>query len=165
MKLILLPIIVIIFLIIFFNVYLQNRKKVSDTNKTIVDEVLEMLEIKQAISIIDKQFKKDKILNKYIWKDNLYFIFERLNIKETNNEIDSINILIFNKVLLSRDFSIIKVTNDKNEIWGIIDLSKDRERIKLEFEELFEWLQLQYQGNIKLKKYMKDTLEEVLRTN
>lgn len=133
------------------------KKRIElDRQEAIVNSILEDLEIKNALDIVEKYYSNNKTGTIYYKrKDHIYYEF-------FNKHNDRNKKFTYPVIKLSKDFTLIKQEDEYWNIASVIDLSKNREKIKKEFKDLFDGLLLQHKSMIKLKKVMRNNLKELL---
>ena len=118
-------------------------------NERDVDNIIEVLEIKKAMDLVREFYPKSVFVKQNYNK----FIFRK------SSDCPSVQ----NRIYLDSQFRYIKeCARDGWELIEIIDLSRKNIKIQEEFKDLFEWMKLQQESFIKMKKFMKSSMVEML---
>jgi len=155
-----------VFLILIWSLLLAvvgHIRLIKCCNTDPTEQIMEDLEIKGAIDVVKKYVNEDNVYE-YIRSDNIYYHFWKYVKNYENYTVwfkQHYSEDISEELLLSKDFTVIKILNQRWNIKKIIDLSPYREKINQEFKDLIQWLALQRQSYLKLNKYMKDTIIEL----
>ena len=123
-----------------------NRKTKNERD---IDNIIEVLEIKKAMDVVKEYYPKSVFVRKKYHE----FIFRE------SSHCPSVQNIIY----LDSQFRYIKeCAREGWELIEIIDLSQKNIKIQEEFKDLFEWMKLQQESFIKMKKFMKSSMVEML---
>lgn len=108
-----------------------------------IDRIIKDLEIKAALDIVDNYSEWFK----YFWEDRTYYKFRDWTYS-------------YNTLYLDKGFTLLKLVSYSWDVKQIIEINWNK-KIKEEFSKLFEGVKLQREWMIKLKSFMKESLEEI----